>query len=250
MNLVATREQLEFSATIHPGILDEKLEIQYFLNGDISILCTLPFQDKSYYVELFYPAAYLARFEDTHQKFSHSFKHFSNVFTAESTLCCLLRDDIHSLVQHQYTGIQKNIFIESKALLLLLHVHDQCEHKQEALCFNCKFLNIPSEQQKILQSRVILMINLSEPPTIPALAKAVHINECYLKKGFKEMFGCSIFDFVQQERIKKAKQLLVEKKLSVQQIALELGYSNTSNFTNAYKRITGYAPSEWLKIIQ
>jgi AraC-like DNA-binding protein len=98
-----------------------------------------------------------------------------------------------------------------------------------------------------MQARVILMINLSEPPTIPQLARAVHINDCYLKKGFKEMFGCAIFDFIQQEKIKKAKQLLRQNAHSIQHIALELGYSNTSNFTNAFKKMTSLAPSEWQK---
>jgi AraC-like DNA-binding protein len=37
-------------------------------------------------------------------------------------------------------------------------------------------------------------------------------------------------------------------RISVQQIALELGYSNTSNFTNAFKKLTGLSPTEWQKI--
>jgi len=92
-----------------------------------------------------------------------------------------------------------------------------------------------------------VMINLPDPPTIPSLARMVHINECYLKKGFKEMFGTSVFDFVQQERIIKAKQLLRKNQHAIQDIALELGYSNASNFTNAFKKITSKSPSDWIK---
>jgi AraC-like DNA-binding protein len=61
------------------------------------------------------------------------------------------------------------------------------------------------------------------------------------------MYGTSIFDFVQQQRVHKAKQILKSNKLSIQQLAHELGYSNTSNFTNAFKKMTGKAPSEWMK---
>jgi AraC family transcriptional regulator len=99
-----------------------------------------------------------------------------------------------------------------------------------------------------MQARVLAMIHLSEPLSIPALARAVHINECYLKKGFKELFGTSIYDFIQQERVRKAKHFLSSSRISVQQIALELGYSNTSNFTNAFKKLTGLSPTEWQKI--
>ncbi|MBL7753363.1 MAG: helix-turn-helix transcriptional regulator, partial [Chitinophagaceae bacterium] len=66
-------------------------------------------------------------------------------------------------------------------------------------------------------------------------------------KGFRELFGSSVYDFVQQERIRKAKLFLQEGRYSIQEIALELGFSNTSNFTNAFKRLTGQAPSSWQK---
>jgi AraC-type DNA-binding domain-containing proteins len=62
------------------------------------------------------------------------------------------------------------------------------------------------------------------------------------------MFGSTIYDFVQTERLKKAKIMLENGKHSVQSIALELGFSNTSNFTNSFKKLCGYSPSEWQKI--
>ena len=59
------------------------------------------------------------------------------------------------------------------------------------------------------------------------------MNECYLKKGFKEVFGTTIFDFYQQQRMEHAKYLLYEKSLSVTDVSALLGYSSISHFSAA-----------------
>ena len=74
----------------------------------------------------------------------------------------------------------------------------------------------------------------------------VAINECYLKKGFKEMFGTTIFDFYQNQRMEHARYLLYEKGLSVSEVSLLLGYSSISHFSTAFKKHTGLKPCELL----
>lgn len=227
--------------------VDTSVEVNYFFQDRIEIVCHFNDEKKSYAFQFIYNYAYLQRFESAFQKPFSLLKSKSVLHNEMSVVCCKLKDVFQQLAINNHRGVFNTIFIESQALLVLLHTHNTCDEEIDTPCYNCKFLNIPTEKQKIMQARVILMINLSEPPTIPQLARAVHINDCYLKKGFKEMFGCAIFDFIQQEKIKKAKQLLRQNAHSIQHIALELGYSNTSNFTNAFKKMTSLAPSEWQK---
>jgi len=110
-------------------------------------------------------------------------------------------------------------------------------------CESCKFLKNPYERDKISQARKFLSDNLQNPPTIPVLAKMVGINECYLKKGFKDMYETTISGFIQEQRIQKAKLLLSTTQQSITEIAEEVGFSNSSNFTNAFKNFTGVLPS-------
>jgi AraC-like DNA-binding protein len=72
------------------------------------------------------------------------------------------------------------------------------------------------------------------------------MNECYLKKGFKEMFGTTIFDFYQSQRMEHAKYLLYEKGISVTEVSSLLGYSSISHFSTAFKKHTGLKPCELL----
>ena len=78
------------------------------------------------------------------------------------------------------------------------------------------------------------------------LSRKVAINECYLKKGFKEMYGTTIFDFFQSQRMEHAKYLLYEKGLTVTDVSASLGYSSISHFSTAFKKHTGIKPCELL----
>lgn len=164
----------------------------------------------------------------------------------ESNICCNTQMILHQIISTRYEGKYKKVFIESKSMELLLCTLHAIE-AMKSPCDNCKFLNQPLEKEKILQAREIILQNIHQPPTIPELAKQIGINQCYLKKGFKEMFKSTVYEFVIEQRMQKAKMLLSLNTQSVSQIAEEVGYSNTSNFSNAFKKYTGLYPSELSK---
>lgn len=112
--------------------------------------------------------------------------------------------------------------------------------------FTCKFLSNSDDREKISKAREILLQHIGEPLTIKALSRKVAINECYLKKGFKELFGTTIFDFYQTQRMEHAKYLLYDKGLSVTEVSSLLGYSSISHFSTAFKKHTGIKPCELL----
>lgn len=164
----------------------------------------------------------------------------------ERNICCNTQMILHQIISTKYEGKYKKLFIESKSLeLLLCTLHFIEEIKSP--CDNCKFLTQPLEKEKILLAREIILQNLHQPPTIPELAKQIGINQCYLKKGFKEMFKSTVYEFVIEQRMQKARMLLMLNTQSVSQIAEKVGYSNTSNFSNAFKKYTGLFPSELSK---
>ena len=97
-----------------------------------------------------------------------------------------------------------------------------------------------------MAARDVLLKNINTPITIKQLSKKVGINECYLKKGFKEIFGSTIFEFYQTQRMEHAKYLLYEKGLSVTEVSDLLNYSSISHFSTAFKKQTGIKPCELL----
>ena len=174
-----------------------------------------------------------------------NFKHSSS-FTKILPLCGKTRMVIEALLNHTYAGSLENIYINAQTQMLLLYSLDCMVGEKELDVINCKFLANEADREKISKAREILIEHIGEPITIRELSRKVAINECYLKKGFKEMFGTTIFDFYQSQRMEHARYLLYEKGLSVTEVSVMLGYSSISHFSTAFKKHTGLKPCELL----
>jgi AraC family transcriptional regulator len=173
-----------------------------------------------------------------------SFTHKSS-FSKILPLCGKTRMVIEALLNHTYTDSRENIFINAQTQILLLYSMD-CMMGEKEEVFVCKFLANEADREKITKAREVLLQHIGEPLTIKELSRKVAINECYLKKGFKEMFGTTIFDFYQSQRMEHAKYLLYDKGLSVTEVSIMLGYSSISHFSTAFKKHTGIKPCELL----
>lgn len=173
-----------------------------------------------------------------------SFTHSSS-FSKTLPLYGKIRKAIEALLNHTYSDSLENIFINAQTQILLLYSMDNMFGDNEKI-FSCKFLDNIDDREKISKAREVLLQHIGEPLTIKELSRKVAINECYLKKGFKELFGTTIFDFYQSQRMEHAKYLLYEKGLSVTEVSLMLGYSSISHFSTAFKKHTGIKPCELL----
>ncbi len=83
-----------------------------------------------------------------------------------------------------------------------------------------------------------------EKLTVDALAKKCNVSSAYLKKIFAKYNGLGIHEYILQNKISIAKQMLVDGE-SVTNIAELLAFSSQNYFSTAFKRETGYSPSEY-----
>jgi len=174
-----------------------------------------------------------------------NFNHSSS-FSKILSLCGRTRLLLETLLNHTYTDSLENIYVNAQSQMLLLYSLECMLGEKEVEGFQCKFLANEADREKIVKAREVLLQHIGEPLTIKELSRKVAINECYLKKGFKEMFGTTIFDFYQGQRMEHARYLLYEKGLSVTEVSVMLGYSSISHFSTAFKKHTGLKPCELL----
>ena len=175
--------------------------------------------------------------------FSESIVSFSHnaSFSRELPLCERTRKVLGDLVNHSLDGDLENIFVNAQAQMLLLYSME-CLGGPGCQADCWKFLENEEGKEKIRMARRILLHHLTEPLTIKELSRRVAINECYLKKGFRELFGTTIFDFFQSQRMEHARYLLYEKGMGVTEVSNVLGYSSISHFSTAFKKHTGLKP--------
>ena len=168
-------------------------------------------------------------------------------FTRNVAVDRRIRATLDTLVDNTHSDETGNIVVNAQTQILLLHVLQQLYREpDESEVPACKFLDNVADREKIEKARDILILHIGDPITIKALSRKVAINECYLKKGFKVLFGCTIFDFYQDQRMEHAKFLLYEKGRTVSEVSALLGYSSISHFSTAFKRHTGLKPCELL----
>jgi two-component system response regulator YesN len=79
------------------------------------------------------------------------------------------------------------------------------------------------------------------------VSASVFLNPDYLAKMFKAEVGISIKDYINNYRIEKAKDLLLNSNASVSMIAAEVGFDNFSYFSTLFKKLTGVGPQSFRK---
>ena len=87
--------------------------------------------------------------------------------------------------------------------------------------------------------------HLGEPITIEDLARHVHYSRTYITVQFKAATGMSIMDFVEQQRMSRARELLLQGNCTVTQVAEALGYSSLQYFSRRFHKVVGCAPSRY-----
>jgi AraC-like DNA-binding protein len=81
--------------------------------------------------------------------------------------------------------------------------------------------------------------------TVAWFAKRYNISESTLKRKFKILQGVTLPGFVDRQCMLKAGTLLKQRKLTVDDVADELGYSDRSGFSRAFKRMYSKTPGEF-----
>ncbi|MBE6597143.1 MAG: helix-turn-helix transcriptional regulator [Ruminococcaceae bacterium] len=77
------------------------------------------------------------------------------------------------------------------------------------------------------------------------LAEMSGMGETYYRNIFIAVFNTPPTKYIQQYRIDKAKELLVNSELSVDEIAIKVGFANASYFCKVFKSLTGMTPSDF-----
>ncbi|WP_207515769.1 helix-turn-helix transcriptional regulator [Longitalea luteola] len=136
---------------------------------------------------------------------------------------------VHQLIQ---SGKRSTASLHSRSLTLLnLCLENISEHPVwEPVTLSMQ------EAQAIFLARTKMEENLKQEWTIKELTQLTGLNDYKLKTGFQQLYHSSPADYLRDIRMEKAWQLLSGKRYSVSQVAEEVGYTNLSAFSKAFKK--------------
>lgn len=144
------------------------------------------------------------------------------------------------LVDNTYGGVLALVHTEAVVLELLCAAVAQFGTGQSA----------PIEQfgehdlRCLHAARALLMRQFAPAPTITQVARAAGMSETSLKRGFKNLFGETVFDFSVRCRMQQALTLLREQRMPVARVAEAVGYSHQTSFATAFHRHFGLCPKD------
>jgi len=136
------------------------------------------------------------------------------------------------------TEPMRNLLIQSKALELLAL---QIGQFRTASSINEEVRH--DEAEKLYQLKAYLEANFLSDLNLTQLSKICLLNEFKVKKGFKILFGTTVFNYLRKLRMEHAAQILRNNAISIDEVADILGYEHAQHFSIAFKKYMGVSPS-------
>lgn len=140
---------------------------------------------------------------------------------------------IVQLCRDQTPGFQ--IRLGALVLQLLAHIHTSET--------GSRLTNTDSEL--INSARSVMQLHLDTGIETEQIAEEIGIAYSYLLTIFRQHTGLTPYQYFLQLRIHRAKELLMDPKLSVKAISSMMNFENQYYFSRLFKRKTGCSPSQW-----
>jgi AraC-like DNA-binding protein len=99
-------------------------------------------------------------------------------------------------------------------------------------------------RQRMQDLKVWLSDHASSPVTIEQIARQLNTTPSTLQRHFRAAHGLTIFDYLQQERLKQARRALERDGISISDAAAQAGYGSQSSFATAFRRYFGITPKQ------
>ncbi len=233
----------EFSPTYSQTLGADMYFLLYFPNKSLTTRITLTRGQQL--------ACLFISLEKLHQLFVYDLESLHFLEGEQITRAFKESDSIQADLKMVLTGCfqtsripsHRHLFFKAKTYEILSHFFSQRKHDdQEA----CPFLESEGSVAKIRMAKKIVSHRLYDPPSLVELSNLVDLNEYQLKAGFKKIFGASVFEYIQDQKMIQAKKMLDSGTMRVKEVSTRVGYSSPSHFIVAFKRSFGITPKKYL----
>lgn len=163
---------------------------------------------------------------------------------AMAPLSAPLRTLARGLMRPRYGGTMGRLYRQAKVLELLAHQFDTLgETGRDAGA------PLGHELRRVREARERLVADLRDPPDLDTLAASVGLTPRRLNRGFRQIYGTTVFGYLRDARLDAARDALeAGSTLPLKQLAWALGYNQASNFVTAFRRRFDVPPGEYRRV--
>ncbi len=157
----------------------------------------------------------------------------------------LMQAVVYQILNCPYHGLTRQLYLEGKAYELIAYKLEQSLSNKKR--YQKTFVSRPDDVKRVRHARELVRRDLGNPPRLLDLARMVGLPHPKLNFCFREVYGTTVFRYLREMRLNKAKSLLDEGKMNVAEVAYSVGYSSLSHFAKSFKDYHGAAPSNYLR---
>ncbi|HKR66054.1 MAG TPA: AraC family transcriptional regulator [Thermoanaerobaculia bacterium] len=95
------------------------------------------------------------------------------------------------------------------------------------------------------RARRLIENEFASPLSLQSIASAVGVHRVHLARQFRALHGYTVGDYLRRVRVAYARQQLTKSEESIAEIALAAGFSDQSQLTKSFKRVTGETPAAY-----
>jgi AraC-like DNA-binding protein len=187
-------------------------------------------------IRQYLPAELIGQLETfAHESNSQADNHFISLFHRET-----LKEIFETRAEDPLSAVKRLALIMRLTEKFLYSLVRQ-EHRSLPRKLKKNDLESMRHIEQILSSR------LEGFPSLESLAHAVFMSTSKLKTLFKQVYGHTLYDYYNKNRLQRAKEMLVTGQYSIKQAGCEIGFSNLSHFAKAFKKEYGVLPRDMVR---
>jgi AraC-like DNA-binding protein len=146
--------------------------------------------------------------------------------------------------ESSFHGGLKKLYLEGKILELLAL---RLAQLSEAPPLQARAALSRRQIERLHEARALVTARMAAPPSLRELSREVALSTTLLKRGFRELFGVTVFEHLRNLRLERARELLRDQGASVKEAAWSVGYASLSHFARAFGARFGANPRAWAK---
>lgn len=148
---------------------------------------------------------------------------------------------VNDILNCPLSGNLRSLVIEAKVVeFIALQLNQMVKEDHGKSIHKMK----PADRDALFALKEFLNKTFTKEHSLRTLSRSFGLNEFKLKRGFKELFGTTVFDYLHDLKMEYARQLLLAENVLINEVSGVVGYKNPNHFSTAFKRKFGINPTQ------
>jgi AraC-like DNA-binding protein len=167
-------------------------------------------------------------------------------FTAFNICSCNINDGFFIFGPYQTDTGMHSINVVYKPLSCIPHIVSLFHNIRNSSYFSHSE-KTSSNAYSLYTGKAIAYIvdNFHKPITLDDISNYIKINRCYFCNVFKKETGKTFSQLLNEIRIEKSKELLLDRNLSILEVSLSVGFNNQNYFNMIFKKLANMTPLDY-----